>query len=308
LRISRKKHIIILILIGIVFFFGVGAALYPMIGSLYSMSRSQSTIRSYQSSVGAMESGDKEQRLEKARSYNKKLAEGIIDDELSAALAGENEIMCYVDVPKLGIYIPVFYGTGDEALNRGCGWVEHTSLPIGGESTHAVISGHTGMPDAEMFTRLDESEEGDSFYIHVLGDVLEYRIDSIVTVDPNDVFPLEITDKGDHVTLVTCTPYGINNKRLLVRGTRVVTAPEAPAEESSADSVPFNSAEDKRVDEGLQKRINDSLLIIVLIITAAAALYAAACVWLSSMLKKASAAAESEKQQSEDNNGEEKEK
>ena len=307
MKIKKKKHILILVLTGIVFFFGVGAILYPIIGSLYSSSSFHGSIKTYDSSVAAMADDDRGARLAKAHEYNRKLAAGITDDELSSALAGENEIMCYVDVPEQNIYLPVFYGTGDDALNRGCGWVENTSLPVGGERTHAVISGHTGMPDAEMFTRLDQAETGDVFYIHVLGEVLAYRVDSITIVRPEDTAPLMINDDGDHVTLVTCTPYGINDKRLLVRGTRTAVAADTPDAVGAEASVPDVSAEDKRVDDSLQKKINDSLLIIVLIIIAAIAVFAAACVWLSSMLKKAAKGAEREKQQSEDNNGEEKE-
>ena len=307
MRISKKKHLLMLVLIGIVFFFGVGAVLYPIIGGLYSTSSSHNTIRSYESSVADMQSDDREERLEKAMEYNRRLAEGIIDDDLSHALADKNEVMCYVDIPTLGIYIPVFYGTDTEVLNKGCGWVEHTSLPVGGESTHAVISGHTGMPDAEMFTKLDDCETGDIFYIHVLGDVLAYKIDSISAVHPNDTLQLVVADKGDHVTLVTCTPYGINDKRLLVRGTRTAAAYDASEAEGSLTSDIVLSEERARVDESLQKKINDSLIIIVLIIVAAVVLFAAACVWLSLIFRRAAQAPESRKQQSEDNNGEEKE-
>lgn len=302
-----------MIIIGIVYFFGIAAIIYPLIGNLYYMSASHETIRTYNKSVEQMQDSDKQERLAKAREYNEKLACGEIDDGLAHALADENEVMCYVDVPEIGVYIPVFYGTDTDVLNRGCGWVEHTSLPIGGESTHAVISGHTGMPDAEMFTKLDETEIGDVFYIHVLGEVLAYRTDSINIVHPNDTIPLELIDTGDHVTLVTCTPYGVNDKRLLVRGTRIAYAPEEKAGQSSYEgayedkSTLDNAAEAQRVDESLQKRINDSLLIIVLIIIAAAAVFVAACVWLGSMMKRANTGSGCEKQQSEDNHGEEKE-
>ena len=137
--------------------------------------------------------------------------------------------MCYIDIPKIGVYLPVRHGTGAETLERTVGHVVGTSLPVGGSSTHAVLSAHSGMASAKLFSDIDQLAEGDTFYIHVLGEVLAYKVDTINTVLPTDTSLLQIEDGKDQVTLVTCTPFGVNTHRLLVRGHRVPYTPEQEA-------------------------------------------------------------------------------
>ena len=153
-----------------------------------------------------------------------------------AAIAGTNDAeltvggaMAYVDIPQIGVYLPVQHGTNAETLERSVGHVVGTSLPVGGESTHAVLSAHSGMASAKLFSDIDQLAEGDIFYIHVLGEVLAYEVDAVNTVLPTDTSLLQIEDGKDFVTLVTCTPFGINTHRLLVRGHRIPYTPEQEA-------------------------------------------------------------------------------
>ena len=149
-------------------------------------------------------------------------------------------VMCYVDIPKINVYLPVQHGTDADTLENSVGHVVGTSLPVGGSSTHAVLSAHSGMASSKLFSDIDQLAEGDMFYIHVLGEVLAYRIDAINTVLPTDTRLLQIADGKDLVTLVTCTPFGINTHRLLVRGHRIPYTPEqattAAAEKPAASS------------------------------------------------------------------------
>ena len=138
--------------------------------------------------------------------------------------------MCTIDIPKIGVYLPVQHGTGAETLERAVGHVVGTSLPVGGAGTHAVLSAHSGMASAKLFSDIDQLAEGDTFYIHVLGEALAYKVDQIATVLPSDTSLLQIEDGQDLVTLVTCTPFGVNTHRLLVRGHRVPYVPELVVE------------------------------------------------------------------------------
>ena len=140
------------------------------------------------------------------------------------------EAMCTIDIPKIGVYLPVRHGTGAETLERAVGHVVGTSLPVGGAGTHAALSAHSGMASAKLFSDIDQLVKGDVFYIHVLGEVLAYEVDRIATVLPSDTSLLQIEDGQDLVTLVTCTPFGVNTHRLLVRGHRVPYVPELVVE------------------------------------------------------------------------------
>ena len=129
--------------------------------------------------------------------------------------------MGHVNIPEINVNLPIYHGTSEEVLQKGVGHLENTSLPVGGEDTHTVLSGHTGLPSAELFNNLSELEEGDEFYLHILGEVLAYKIDQIKVVEPQETSDLLIDPTKDYATLVTCTPYGVNSHRLLVRGTRI---------------------------------------------------------------------------------------
>ena len=149
-------------------------------------------------------------------------------------------VMAYVDIPKIGVYLPVQHGTDADTLERAVGHVVGTSLPVGGSSTHAVLSAHSGLASSKLFSDIDQLTEGDTFYIHVLGEVLAYKVDAINTVLPTDTRLLQIEDGKDYVTLVTCTPFGVNTHRLLVRGHRVPYTPEQ--ETTAAEEKPTASS------------------------------------------------------------------
>lgn len=242
------------------------------------MSTSREAIKDYQNKVEKMSDEDIDKKFSDAHQYNKLLAEDVFDEELSKSLNGDNDIMCYVDIPSLGIYLPVYYGTSNDVLKKGCGWLEKTSLPVGGKDTHSVISGHTGLPNAEMFTKLDSIKNGAIFYIHVYDQVFAYRVFSIESVNPSRT-ELLLIDKGkDCVTLLTCTPYGINDKRLLVKGERVDLS-ELNKEEAVYDEEGHPLREDE-ADIGLSDQITQQFLIVALISGVSILLFAGACIWL----------------------------
>jgi len=223
---KRKNSDIIFILI---FLAGLSLLLYPTVSNFWNSMHQSYAIGDY---TQAVDNGDREknaQLLADARSYNWELYDlDSIYDMDEAWLARYNEtlnvvgngIMGYVEIPAIDCTLPIYHGTSEAVLQVAIGHIEWTSLPVGGESTHSVISGHRGLPSAELLTHIDRLEVGDAFYIHVLDEVLKYRVDDIAVVEPEDTSRLQITEGKDYVTLVTCTPYGINSHRLLVRGAR----------------------------------------------------------------------------------------
>ena len=271
-----------MVVIGLVYFLGVASIIYPIVGNMYSMSSSKSVITDYEKKVEKMPAEEKDDRLENAKKYNQDIADGIYDDGLEKSLCDENGLMCYVDIPDLDIYIPVYYGTSNSVLEKGCGWLENTSLPTGGKNTHCVISGHTGLPSAEMFTKLDQLTEGQVFYIHVLDRVLAYRAELISVVTPDKVELLRIAEDEDLCTLLTCTPYGINDKRLLVRGTRI---PYEPETKKKPEAVPSGN-DDAEANEALAAEIQGQLTIIILIAGVSVLIYAAGVIWLMITIRR----------------------
>lgn len=231
-RQKKVRRVLVLWLIAILFFVGVGAILYPMVSNLISEMTANTVIEGYQSDIAKMPPDSKKSVLEIANEFNQELFEGVVDKDKAKCLNRSDGIMCYLDIPKINVYLPVYYGTSDKVLEKGCGYLENTSLPIGGLNTHSVISGHTGLPSAEMLTNLDKVSKGDVFYIHILDDILAYRIDDIHSVLPHETDRLEITPKKDYLTLLTCTPYGVNDHRLLVRGERIEYNPDENSDES----------------------------------------------------------------------------
>lgn len=226
------------IAIGLLMLAGLSLLLYPLVSNTWNNYRQTQLISSYEEAiVVADENGqiDYESEVLMANTYNTNLLPCILPDSFATAEAAEEEdeeymsclnlngdgIMGYVQIPKIGIKIPIFHGTSDEVLQIGAGHLEGSSLPIGGESTHSVLSAHRGLPSASLFTDLDLMKEGDHFYINVLDETLAYEVDQILTVEPVDTTALVVEDGKDLVTLLTCTPYGVNTQRLLVRGHRV---------------------------------------------------------------------------------------
>ena len=201
---------------------------YPFISNALETRHATVAVQAYQQSVQTLQKEDIDALKEAAKSYNDQL-ESVIDRNAQ----GQGEIadsyidliqlgdaLGYITIPKIDLNLPIYEGTGADVLTHGVGHLPQTSYPLGGESTHSALSGHRGMAEAELFTNLDKLEIGDKFYLHVLDEVLAYRVDQILTVEPDQVEALEIVEGEDLCTLVTCTPIGINSHRLLVRGIR----------------------------------------------------------------------------------------
>ena len=212
----------------------VGLLLYPLIGELVSEKYHSDVETTYTAAIADTDDVELTAQRQAAEQYNAMLSGTafIMEGGASAPPLPYAEqlsvggVMAYVDIPKIGVYLPVQHGTDAETLERAIGHVVGTSLPVGGSSTHAVLSAHSGMASSKLFSDIDQLAEGDTFYIHVLGDTLAYKVDAIHTVLPADTSLLQIEDGKDYVTLVTCTPFGVNTHRLLVRGHRISYTPE----------------------------------------------------------------------------------
>ncbi len=212
------------IIIALVFIVGLGVFLYPTVSNLFNESLNNSLIKEYEEKTVEISSGEHEKLIEAAQLYNSFLAGGGNIEELdyeNILNMYSNGVIGYIEIPKIDVSLVIYHTTDDEVLNKGIGHMEGTSFPIGGINTHSVLAGHRGLPGAKLFRNLDKLEIGDIFTIHVLGEVLTYSVDDISVVLPEEVEKLNILSGEDLITLVTCTPYGINSHRLLVRGTRV---------------------------------------------------------------------------------------
>lgn len=225
----------------------LGLMLYPLVGELLSEKYHSDVKTVYTAAIEGTDKTELTAQREAAEQYNAMLSGAAITEGGASAppLAYDQQltvgsVMCYVDIPKIGVYLPVEHGTSADTLEKSVGHVVGMSLPVGGASTHAVLSAHSGMASSKLFSDIDQLAEGDIFYIHVLGDTLAYQVDNIATVLPTDTGLLQIEGGKDLVTLVTCTPFAINTHRLLVRGHRVPYTPEqeasAAAEKPAASS------------------------------------------------------------------------
>ena len=214
----------------------LGLLLYPLVGELLSEKYHSDVETAYTAAIEDTDDAELTAQREAAEQYNAMLSGATITVGGASAppLAYAQQltvggVMAYVDIPKINVYLPVQHGTEADTLEKSIGHVVGTSLPVGGSSTHAVLSAHSGMASSKLFSDIDQLAEGDTFYIHVLGDTLAYKVDTIHTVLPTDTSLLQIEDGKDLVTLVTCTPFGVNTHRLLVRGHRIPYTPEQAA-------------------------------------------------------------------------------
>lgn len=224
----KKKHISTII-IALIFLAGLGFLLYPTVSNLWNRAHQSRAIATYTKQVENLDDSQNKEMLKAARKYNKSLLKKSDHWKLSKKDKKKYEslldvsgtgIMGYIEVPKIDCSLPIYHGTDEGALQIAIGHLEGSSLPVGGKSTHCVLSGHRGLPSARLFTDLDQMEEGDVFVLNVLGRKLAYEVDQIKVVLPDEMSDLEIVQGKDLCTLVTCTPYGINTHRLLVRGHR----------------------------------------------------------------------------------------
>ena len=212
----------------------LGLMLYPLAGELVSEKYHSDVETTYTAAIEDTDAAELTAQREAAEQYNAMLSGAATITEGGASappLAYAQQltvggVMAYVDIPKIGVYLPVQHGTDADTLERAVGHVVGTSLPVGGGSTHAVLSAHSGVASSKLFSDIDQLAVGDTFYIHVLGEVLAYKVDTINTVLPTDTSLLQIEDDKDYVTLVTCTPFGVNTHRLLVRGHHIPYTPE----------------------------------------------------------------------------------
>ncbi|MBQ9327919.1 MAG: class C sortase [Solobacterium sp.] len=214
---------------------GIGLILYPSVSDYWNSYHQTRAIVSYNETVSSIDTAAFEEMWEKASAYNETLLrednryyldeeeEETYDSLLNITGTG---IMSYVEIKKLNISLPIYHGTDESVLQIAIGHIPGTSLPVGGESTHCVISGHRGLPSARLFTEIDQLEKGDTFLVQTLGETLTYEVDQIRIVLPHELDDIEIEEGKDYCTLVTCTPYGINSHRLLVRGHRIENAKE----------------------------------------------------------------------------------
>lgn len=224
----KKKHISTII-IALIFLAGLGFLLYPTVSNLWNRAHQSHAIATYTKQVEKLDDSQNKEMLKAARKYNKSLLKKSDHWKLSKKDKKRYEslldvsgtgIMGYIEVPKIDCSLPIYHGTDEGALQIAIGHLEGSSLPVGGKSTHCVLSGHRGLPSARLFTDLDQMEEGDVFVLNVLGRKLAYEVNQIKVVLPDEMSDLEIVQGKDLCTLVTCTPYGINTHRLLVRGHR----------------------------------------------------------------------------------------
>ena len=273
-----KKRVFILLPLLLLFLLGLGLVAYPIVSSYYTEKHQSQVHTQYQEVLERADSREIEEARTAAESYNQLLASGATAAELEALdydsllnLAG-NGIMGYIEIPAIDVLLPICHGVGEDSLERGAGHMPTTSLPIGGKGMHTVISAHSGMATARMFTDLERLEEGDFFYLHVLNETLAYEVDQILVVKPYQIDALKIDRGQDYVTLITCTPYGVNSHRLLVRGHRI----EPEAEECASNEIASLQTEPKQSTWMAKywEGIRDGLILFLIVIPA----------WLAIML------------------------
>lgn len=235
----KRKHISTIFII-LIFLVGLGFISYPTVSNLWNQAHQSKAIATYSKQVEKLDDSENKKMLKAARKYNKSLLKKSDHWKLSKKDKKKYEslldvsgtgIMGYIEVPKIDCSLPIYHGTDEGALQIAIGHLEGSSLPVGGKSTHCVLSGHRGLPSARLFTDLDQMEEGDIFILNILGRKLAYEVDQIKVVLPEEMSDLEIEEGKDLCTLVTCTPYGINTHRLLVRGHRTEYVEKKVAEE-----------------------------------------------------------------------------
>ena len=225
-----RKHISTIIAI-LVFITGLSLLLYPTVSNYWNSLHQSRVVANYSDSMAKLSKQDKQAEIDRAIEYNSGLinnggrfnpSDSELSEYKSLLNADGTGMMGYITIPEIRCKLAIYHSVDDSVLQVGVGHLEGSSLPVGGSSTHCVISGHRGLPSARLFTDIDRLEKGDLFYLHVYGKVLAYEVDKISVVEPEDYGPLEIEEGKDLCTLLTCTPYGINTQRLMVRGHRVV--------------------------------------------------------------------------------------
>ena len=264
----KKKGGLSTILLILIFLAGLSLLLYPSLANYWNSFHASKAISSYAESVNSQNDGENQRMWEEATEYNAEIVrrggnqlamteEQIIQYNRLLSIGGTG-IMGYIDIPAIDVELPIYHGTDDAVLQIAVGHLDWTSLPVGGTNTHCVLSGHRGLPSAKLFTNLDKVVEGDVFMLRILDEVLTYEVDQILIVEPAEVEALQIEKGQDYCTLVTCTPYGINTHRLLVRGHRIENTPQAIAMHITAEAM--------QIDETLVAPVLAMPILLILLI------------------------------------------
>ena len=242
----KKKGNFLNILLVLVFLVGLSLLLHPSVSDYWNSFHQTRAIAAYAGEVAALDDGIYDELLEAARDYNQRLAqreEPLNQSEEDLAEYGSllnldgSGIMGYIEIPELKVSLPIYHSVDDGVLQVAVGHMPGTSLPVGGKGTHSALSGHRGLPSARLFTDLDQLREGDTFLLQILDETLTYEVDQVLIVEPNEVGVLAIDPEEDYCTLVTCTPYGVNTHRLLVRGHRIENQANAASIRVTADAM-----------------------------------------------------------------------
>ena len=271
----HKKQILLHVLFLALFLIGIGAAAYPAFGNWYTEQKRSVVLTEYEKALAKIENADLTDAFKQAEIYNDALFTGETDegerpDYGELLCTTEDGIMGYVEIPAIQIRLPIYHGCTENELSKGAGHLPSSSLPVGGKSTHAVLAAHSGRADSKMFTDLDQVKEGDLVYLYVLNKTLTYEVDKITVTTPDDTDAIQIIDGEDLLTLLTCTPYGTNTHRLLVRGHRVFPDETLSASNSSeekpehTDTAVHRSTWTNEYRNGLTEGLLFALLILLI--------------------------------------------
>jgi len=246
----KRIYFSILILITLI---ALGFLLYPSFSNYINNKFAVSTISDYTEKINNVKDEEVDDLIKNINKYNYDLFNGTAENELPDYLnIHEGDVLGYIEIPSINIKLPIYYGTSVDILKKGVGVLDGTSLPVGGENTHSVLSAHTGLANQKLFTDIDKLKDGDVFYLHILKKDLAYKVNQIKVVHPDEIDELKISDEKDYVTLLTCYPYGINTERLLVRGERTDLSP-SNVEQVQKEISTFNHS-------------NENLILIVIIL------------------------------------------
>ena len=246
----KRIYFSILILITLI---ALGFLLYPSFSNYINNKFAVSTISDYTEKINNVKDEEVDDLIKNINKYNYDLFNGTAENELPDCLnIHEGDVLGYIEIPSINIKLPIYYGTSVDILKKGVGVLEGTSLPVGGENTHSVLSAHTGLANQKLFTDIDKLKDGDVFYLHILKNDLAYKVNQIKVVHPDEIDDLKISEGKDYVTLLTCYPYGINTERLLVRGERTDLSP-SNVEQVQKEISTFNHS-------------NENLILIVIIL------------------------------------------
>ncbi|MFR3930079.1 class C sortase [Hominenteromicrobium sp.] len=271
----HKKRILLHVLFLVLFLIGIGAAAYPAFGNWYNEQKRSVVLTEYEKALAKIEDADLTDAFKQAEIYNDALFTGETDEEErpdygELLCTTEDGIMGYVEIPAIQIRLPIYHGCTENELSKGAGHLPSSSLPVGGKSTHAVLAAHSGRADSKMFTDLDQVKEGDLVYLYVLNKTLTYEVDKITVTTPDDTDAIQIIDGEDLLTLLTCTPYGTNTHRLLVRGHRIFpdetlsTSKPSEAKPEHPDTAVHRSTWTNEYRNGLTEGLLFALLILLI--------------------------------------------